>query len=194
MYVIAGLGNPEVKYNGTRHNAGFGVIDVLAERLDIDVSKIRDRGLIGTGRTPAGERIVLVKPLTYMNNSGECIRPVSAYYKIDTTKELIVLSDDIALDVGRIRVRPGGSAGGHNGLKSIIAQLGHDSFSRVRIGVGKKPPRYDQVDWVLGHFPKEEVPAVQEAMERAADAVLCILSEGVETAMNRFNANNKEVS
>ena len=187
MYLIAGLGNPEVRYNGTRHNVGFGVIDELAERLGIDVSRVRSKGLTGTGRTESGERIVLCKPITYMNNSGECIRPVADYYKLDTTRELIVISDDIELDVGRIRVRPGGSAGGHNGLKSIIAQLGHDRFTRIRVGVGRKPPRYDQVDWVLGHFPEEEIPVMREAMELAAQAALMVISEGTEAAMNRYN-------
>ena len=162
MYLIAGLGNPEKKYNGTRHNVGFGVIDVLSEKYDIDLTEAKFKGLYGKGRI-AGERVILLKPLTYMNLSGESIRPLADYFKIDTESELIVISDDIELDPGVIRIRPGGSAGGHNGLKNIIAQLGHSNFARVRVGVGKKPPRIDLVDWVLGHFDEEDTDTTDAA-------------------------------
>ncbi|WP_408069527.1 aminoacyl-tRNA hydrolase [Butyrivibrio sp. JL13D10] len=186
MFLIAGLGNPEKKYNATRHNVGFGVIDVLSEKYDIDLTEMKFKGMYGKGRI-GNEKVILLKPLTYMNLSGESIRPVADYFKIDTKTELIVISDDIDLDPGRIRVRPGGSAGGHNGLKNIIAQLGHDEFSRVRVGVGKKPPRIDLADWVLGHFDKEDTEYVKEAMEHAADAVRLIMEEDVNAAMNKWN-------
>ena len=186
MYLIAGLGNPEKKYNATRHNVGFGVIDVLSEKYDIDLTEMKFKGMYGKGRI-GNEKVILLKPLTYMNLSGESIRPVADYFKIDTKSELIVISDDIDLDPGRIRVRPGGSAGGHNGLKNIIAQLGHDEFSRVRVGVGKKPPRIDLADWVLGHFDKEDTQYVMEAMDHAADAVRLIMEEDVNAAMNKWN-------
>ncbi|WP_026657728.1 aminoacyl-tRNA hydrolase [Butyrivibrio sp. AC2005] len=186
MYLIAGLGNPEKKYNATRHNVGFGVIDVLSEKYDIDLTEMKFKGMYGKGRI-GNEKVILLKPLTYMNLSGESIRPVADYFKIDTKSELIVISDDIDLDPGRIRVRPGGSAGGHNGLKNIIAQLGHDEFSRVRVGVGKKPPRIDLADWVLGHFDKEDAQYVMEAMDHAADAVRLIMEEDVNAAMNKWN-------
>ncbi|WP_044915069.1 aminoacyl-tRNA hydrolase [Butyrivibrio sp. WCE2006] len=191
MYLIAGLGNPEKRYNATRHNVGFGVIDVLSEKYDIDLTEMKFKGMYGKGRI-GSEKVILLKPLTYMNLSGESIRPVADYFKIDTKSELIVISDDIDLDPGRIRVRPGGSAGGHNGLKNIIAQLGHDEFSRVRVGVGKKPPRIDLADWVLGHFDKEDTAYVMEAMEHAADAVKTIMEEDVNAAMNKWNGVKPE--
>ncbi|WP_026509611.1 aminoacyl-tRNA hydrolase [Butyrivibrio sp. LC3010] len=191
MYLIAGLGNPEKRYNATRHNVGFGVIDVLSEKYDIDLTEMKFKGMYGKGRI-GSEKVILLKPLTYMNLSGESIRPVADYFKIDTKSELIVISDDIDLDPGRIRVRPGGSAGGHNGLKNIIAQLGHDEFSRVRVGVGKKPPRIDLADWVLGHFDKEDTAYVMEAMEHAADAVKIIMEEDVNAAMNKWNGVKPE--
>ena len=190
MFLIAGLGNPERKYNATRHNVGFGVIDYLSEKYDIDLTEMKFKGMSGKGRI-GNEKVILLKPLTYMNLSGESIRPVADYFKIDTRSELIVISDDIDLDPGRIRVRPGGSAGGHNGLKSIIAQLGHDEFSRVRVGVGKKPKQWDMVDWVLGHFEGEDATLIKESIENAAGAVTCIMEEGVDSAMNKFNGKNK---
>ncbi|MBE5842657.1 MAG: aminoacyl-tRNA hydrolase [Butyrivibrio sp.] len=186
MYLIVGLGNPEKRYNGTRHNVGFGVIDYLSEKYDIDLTEMKFKGMYGKGRI-GNEKVILLKPLTYMNLSGESVRPVADYFKIDTESELIVISDDIELDPGVIRVRPGGSAGGHNGLKNIIAQLGHDKFSRVRVGVGKKPPRIDLADWVLGHFDDEDTAYIKEAIEHAADAVSVIMEEDVNAAMNKWN-------
>ncbi|WP_026526691.1 aminoacyl-tRNA hydrolase [Butyrivibrio sp. VCD2006] len=186
MYLIVGLGNPEKKYNATRHNVGFGVIDVLSEKYDIDLTEMKFKGMYGKGRI-GNEKVILLKPLTYMNLSGESVRPVADYFKIDTKTELIVISDDVELDPGRIRVRPGGSAGGHNGLKNIIAQLGHDEFARVRVGVGKKPPRIDLADWVLGHFDKQDVAYMKDAMDHAADAVRVIMEEDVNAAMNKWN-------
>lgn len=186
MFLIAGLGNPEKKYNGTRHNVGFGVIDYLSEKYDIDLTEMKFKGMYGKGRI-GSEKVILLKPLTYMNLSGESIRPVADYFKIDTKTELIVLSDDVELDPGIIRVRPGGSAGGHNGLKNIIAQLGHSDFARVRVGVGKRPRQIDMVDWVLGHFDDEDTVYIKEAIEHAADAVSVIMEQDVNAAMNKWN-------
>ncbi|MCR5656723.1 MAG: aminoacyl-tRNA hydrolase [Butyrivibrio sp.] len=191
MYLIAGLGNPEKRYNGTRHNVGFGVIDYLSKKYDIDLTEMKLKGMYGKGRI-GDEKVILLKPLTYMNLSGESIKAVADYFKIDTKTELIVLSDDIELDPGRIRVRPSGSAGGHNGLKNIIAQLGHSEFARVRVGVGKKPPRIDLADWVLGHFDEEDTVYIKEAIEHAADAVCVIMEEDVKTAMNKWNGVKPE--
>ncbi len=186
MILIAGLGNPGKKYEGTRHNSGYGALDVIAKRNHIVFSEEKHKGLYGKGMI-GSEKVVLVKPLTFMNLSGECIRELCDYYKIDTGRDFIVLYDDISLPPGMLRVRSKGSAGGHNGIKNIILHLGHEEFSRVRIGIGEKPAGYDLADYVLGHFDKEDRALMDEAFERAADAVECILENGVETAMNRFN-------
>lgn len=185
MKIIAGLGNPALKYGGTRHNVGFGVIDELSDRWNIRVADSRMRGLSGSGII-AGEKIILLKPMTFMNLSGESIRPFMDYYKL-TPDELIVCYDDISLDVGMIRVRGKGSAGGHNGMKSIIQHLGTIDFPRVRIGIGAKPPQMDLADYVLGHFPADELPIIRGAIKDGADAVEMILEEGIQPAMNRFN-------
>ncbi len=187
MFLIAGLGNPETKYNATRHNVGFGVIDELSDRYGIDVRTGRFKALIGKG-TIDGTQVMLMKPLTYMNNSGEAIRAAADYFHIDTAWELIVISDDTELEVGRIRIRPSGSSGGHNGLKSIISHLGHDGFTRIRVGVGRKPEGADQVNWVLGHFDKDDIPVMKDSIKRAAEAAAVIVGDGVDAAMNTFNA------
>ena len=186
-YVIAGLGNPKKEYENTRHNVGFDVVDLLADRHGIRVNEARHRGLVGKGII-AGQKVILLKPLTYMNLSGESIRDVVQYYKLDPSAQLVVLCDDINLDPGVLRIRKKGSAGGHNGLKNIIAQLGRDDFCRVRIGVGSKPEGYDLADYVLGHFGRAEKQVMQEAVGRACDAVETILADGPDAAMNRFNA------
>ena len=188
MVVIAGLGNPEKKYFGTRHNVGFAVIDALSDKYGIELTETKFKGAYGKGRI-GNERVILLKPLTYMNLSGESIRPICDYFKVDSKEDLIVISDDVDLDAGKIRVRPKGSAGGHNGLKSIIAQLGHSEFSRIRVGVGKKPKDYDLADWVLGHFEGEDAVSIKEGMDRAVLAVEEIISEGVDSAMNKYNGN-----
>ncbi len=190
MIVIAGLGNPEKKYFGTRHNVGFDVIDVLSDEYNIGLTETKFKAAYGKGRI-GNERVVLVKPLTYMNLSGEALAPLCNYFKVDSKKDLIVISDDVELDVGMLRVRPKGSAGGHNGLKNIIALLGHDEFSRVRVGVGKKPKEWDMVDWVLGHFQDEDAKTIEEAKKRAAEAAVWIIENGTESAMNKFNGRNK---
>ena len=190
MFVIVGLGNPEKKYFGTRHNVGFDTIDYLSDKYNIGLTETKFKAAYGKGRI-GNERVILVKPLTYMNLSGEAVAPICNYFKIDSKTNLIVISDDVELDVGNLRVRPKGSAGGHNGLKNIIAQLGHDEFSRVRVGVGKKPKQWDMVDWVLGHFEGEDATLIKESIENAAGAVTCIMEEGVDSAMNKFNGKNK---
>lgn len=186
MYIIAGLGNPGREYVNTRHNVGFDVVDKLAEQENIDVLEKKHKALIGRG-VVSGRKCVLAKPQTFMNLSGESVRALLDYYKADEQTELIVISDDISLDVGQIRVRKKGSAGGHNGLKNIIAHLGHDSFIRVKMGVGEKPKGWDLVDYVLGRFSAPEREQMDEAVLRAAEAVRVIVDQGADAAMNQFN-------
>ena len=187
MYIIAGLGNPTKEYENTRHNIGFMAIDALAEKYNISVMECKHKALIGKGMIN-GNKVVLVKPLTYMNLSGEAIRSVIDYYKVDETQELIVIYDDISLDVGQLRIRKKGSAGGHNGIKNIIAHLGHDTFQRIKIGVGEKPKGYDLADYVLGHFNKEELAIMKDSLEQV-DGAICMMLEGrVDQAMNDYNA------
>lgn len=186
MYIIAGLGNPGREYENTRHNIGFDVIERLAEQENIDVLEKKHKALIGKGIV-AGQKCILAKPQTFMNLSGESVRALLDYYKADETSELIVISDDISLDVGQIRIRKKGSAGGHNGLKNIIAHLGHDSFIRVKMGVGEKPRGWDLVDYVLGRFSAPEREVMDEAALRAADAIRMILTQGADAAMNEYN-------
>ena len=186
MYIIAGLGNPGREYQNTRHNIGFDVIDMLAGQEHIDVLEKKHKAVIGKG-VVAGQKCILAKPQTFMNSSGESIRALLDYYKSDGTEELIVISDDISLDVGQIRVRKKGSAGGHNGLKNIIANLGHDSFIRVKMGVGEKPKGWDLVVYVLGRFSAPEREVMDQAAERAAEAIRTIITQGADAAMNEFN-------
>lgn len=186
MYIIVGLGNPGREYGNTRHNIGWDVIDVLADRAHVDVLEKKHKAIIGKG-VIAGQKCILAKPQTYMNLSGESVRELVDYYKIDEETELIVISDDVSLEVGQIRIRKKGSAGGHNGLKSIIGHLGHDTFQRVKMGVGEKPKGYDLADWVLGHFSKEERKLMDDAAKRAAEAIELMITEGADVAMNRYN-------
>ena len=187
--IIAGLGNPGMKYAGTRHNIGFAVIEELAERHGIRLTDGKFRGRIGTGII-GGTKVLLVQPQTFMNNSGECIGPLCGYYRTEP-EDLLVVYDDVALDTGRIRIRKSGSAGGHNGMKSILSHLGTQSFPRLRIGVGKKPAQMDLADHVLGHFSREDLTAVRKAVGEAADAVEMVLAEGIDIAMNRYNVNRE---
>ena len=186
MYIIAGLGNPGKQYEETRHNIGWQVIDELAGKYNIRVTESKFKGLIGKGMI-GGEKVVLVKPLTFMNLSGECIREVTNFYKIDETSQLIVVADDISLDVGQIRMRKKGSAGGHNGLKNIIQHLGTEGFQRIRLGVGEKPKGYDLADYVLGHFSKEEEAFIKEGIGKAIEAAEMMLAGETDRAMNEFN-------
>ncbi len=186
-WLVVFLGNPGPKYSGTRHNAGFMVCDVLEKRLGVQVNRLKNKAL--TARcTLGGQETLLVKPQTYMNLSGEAVRPLADFYKVPAD-HILVVSDEMALAPGRIRLRPGGSAGGHNGLKSIIAHLGTEAFPRLRLGVGAPPhPDYDRADWVLGTLKNQDAEAFAAAAERAADAIECCLRDGVDQAMNRYNS------
>lgn len=186
MYIIAGLGNPTSQYVGTRHNVGFDVIDKLADKYNISVTEKKSKALCGKG-VIEGQKVILVKPQTYMNLSGESIRPLIDYYKLDPETEFLVIFDDISLDVGKLRIRKKGSAGGHNGVKSLITHLGTQNFQRIKVGVGEKPKEYDLADYVLGHFSKEEKVKMQEGYDAATEAVVMILQGEIEAAMNRFN-------
>ncbi len=186
MYIIVGLGNPSKEYENTRHNIGFDTIDAIADKYNINVMELKHRARIGKGYI-GGDKVILAKPLTYMNLSGESVRAIIDYYKAEPETELIVISDDISLPPGQIRVRKRGSAGGLNGLKNIIKHLGSENFQRIRMGVGEKPKDYDLVDWVLGHFNKEDRKAVDEAIGKAVAAVEMMLKDGADAAMNEFN-------
>ena len=190
MFVIVGLGNPTAQYEGTRHNAGFDVIDVLAEKYNISVDARKCRAFCGKG-VIAGQKVLLVKPQTYMNLSGESVGGIVNYYKIDPESDLLVIYDDISLDVGQLRIRKKGSAGGHNGIKSIIAHHGTTVFPRIKVGVGEKPKNYDLADYVLGHFSKQERELMEEGYEHASDAVEQIVQGEIEAAMNVFNKKVK---
>ena len=186
MYIIAGLGNPEEKYRATRHNVGFDVLDALADRHDIRISVKDNLAMTGKGYI-CGQKVLLAAPMTYMNKSGDSIWRLVDYYKVDPASELIVISDDIALPAGGLRVRPGGSAGGHNGLKSIIGSLGRQDFTRVRVGVGDKPAGSDLAAHVLGRFAPEDRKLVDETIIKACDAIETIITDGTDKAMNKFN-------
>ena len=185
-WIVVGLGNPGGQYEHTRHNVGFDAADELAERCRVPLQRLKFRALTNTV-TLGGQKVLLMKPVTYMNLSGEAVREAAAFYKVPPA-HILVISDEVALPPGKLRVRKGGSAGGHNGLKNIIAHLGSDQFPRIRLGVGQKPhPDYDMADWVLGKPQGEDKKAVEAAVVRAADAVECLLAKGPEEAMNRFN-------
>ena len=186
IWLIAGLGNPEAKYNGTRHNAGFAALDSLAAKWGIQVSKAKFQGLWGQGEAD-GHKVCLLKPLTYMNLSGDSIAPMAAFFKIPPAY-VIVLCDDITQPPGKLRIRPSGSAGGHNGLKSIIARLGTDQFPRIRIGVGAKPrPDYDLADWVLGRLPEADAKALADRSDDIAAAARLIMDGRLPEAQNKYN-------
>ena len=185
-WMIVGLGNPGQQYASTRHNTGFMTLDLLAQRLQVQVSKERFQALTAQA-VYEGQKLLLVKPQTYMNASGLSVEPAAHYYKLPPER-ILVLFDDISLPVGKLRIRKNGSAGGHNGLKSLISSLGSDQFPRVKIGVGAKPhPDYDLADWVLSTVSKTEWPDYQSAMEHAADAALCIVKNGCEKAAAEYN-------
>ena len=191
MFIITGLGNPDRQYEGTRHNAGFDVIDRIAEKYNIAVDTKKHRAYIGKGIID-GQKVILAKPQTYMNLSGESIRSLVDYYKIDEENELLVVYDDISLDVGRLRIRAKGSAGGHNGIKNIIAHIGTQVFPRIKVGVGEKPKGYDLADYVLGHFSKAERERMEEGYDHAVRAAEMIVSGQLSEAMNEFNRKKKE--
>ena len=185
MFLIVGLGNPGSKYAKTRHNIGFRVVDALAERVGAKIDTDKHKGLIGKGMI-GGEKVIFAKPLTYMNSSGECVRSVADFYKIPA-ENVIVVYDDISLDVGKLRIRKKGSAGGHNGIKSIIAHLGTETFPRLKFGVGDKPKGMDLADYVLGNFSAEDEAVLKSEIIRACDAVECMVTEDCDVAMNKYN-------
>ena len=190
MFVIVGLGNPEKKYEGTRHNIGFAVIDALADKYNISIKEKKHKALCGTV-VIEGVKVMLVKPLTYMNLSGDSVADVMNFYKLDPEDDMLVVYDDISLAPGNIRVRKKGSAGGHNGIKSIIARCGTQNFMRVRVGVGEKPEGWDLADHVLGHFSDEDSRLVREAVDDAIGAIVMMSQGDVDQAMNNYNAKKK---
>ncbi len=185
MKIIVGLGNPGLKYAGTRHNTGFSVLTGISDKYNIPINKKECKALTGHG-VIGGEKVVLAMPQTYMNLSGDAVLELVHFYKC-TAEDVIVIYDDTDLDVGRIRIRKQGSAGGHNGIKSIISCLGTEEFDRVKVGIGHKPADWDLADYVLGRFPKEELPLLRETVEKAVDAVTAIVEDGADLAMNHFN-------
>lgn len=185
-WVVAFLGNPGLKYNGTRHNAGFMAADAMEKKLGVSINKMRFKALTQTADI-GGKKVLLMKPQTYMNLSGDAIVQAANFYKVPPER-VIVVSDETALPIGRLRIRRGGSAGGHNGLKSVIARLGTDQFPRIRLGVGDKPhPDYDMADWVLSAFKGQDAADMELVAKKAADAVECYITEGADRAMNKFN-------
>lgn len=190
MFIIAGLGNPTKEYEGTRHNVGFQVIDKIADKYNISVDGKKCRAYVGKGIIE-GQKVLLVKPQTYMNLSGESIRGLVDFYKIDPESELLVIYDDISLNPGQIRIRKKGSAGGHNGIKNIISHLGSDVFMRIKVGVGEKPKGYDLADYVLGHFKGEDRIQIEEGYEKAVTAAGEILKGEIDAAMNEYNRKVK---
>lgn len=191
MYIITGLGNPKTEYKNTRHNIGFDVIDVLADKYQIAMDMKKHRAVCGKGMIE-GEKVVLAQPQTFMNLSGLSVVELVNYYKIDPARELIVVYDDVDLSPGQIRIRKQGSAGGHNGMKSVIGGLNTEEFIRVRMGVGEKPKMYDLADYVLGHFTKEEREVVDQAIIRATEAIRVIITEGPDKAMNLYNRKTEQ--
>ena len=186
MFIIAGLGNPERKYDGTRHNIGFSAITAISDAYNIPLGIREHKALCGKGYIE-GQKVLLAQPHTYMNLSGESIKELVDFYKVDSGSRLIVIYDDIKLPPGRLRIREQGSAGGHNGIKSIIACLGSQSFLRIRIGVGGKPDGRDLAGYVLGRFAREEEPVIREALQNTVEACKVIMLEDARAAMNRFN-------
>ena len=189
MYIIAGLGNPDGRYENTRHNVGFEVIDILADRMGILVEEKKHKALCGRG-VLEGQKVILLKPQTFMNLSGESIRAAADFYKVEPENVLVVY-DDISLEPGQLRIRAKGSAGGHNGMKNIIAHLGTQEFPRVKVGIGEKPKGMDLADYVLSCFSKGEQELMDQAFKEAARAVAVILGQGIESAMNEFNTKKK---
>lgn len=190
MFLIAGLGNPDRKYEKTKHNMGFDAVTELIDRYRIPSSGISMKGMYGK-TSIEGQKVMVLKPLTYMNLSGDAISAYVHYYKLDAEKDLIVIYDDTDLSVGQIRVRKSGRSGTHNGMRDIVAKLGTEKFCRIRVGIGKRPEKMDLVDYVMSPFPKEERALIDEALKKAADAAVMIIRDGVEAAMNFYNKKEK---
>lgn len=191
MFLIAGLGNPDKRYEKTRHNIGFDTIDAIADKYGIRVNEKKYKALCGTG-VIEGTKVLLAKPQTYMNLSGESIAEIVQFYKLDPEEDMIVIFDDISLAPGNIRIRKKGSAGGHNGVKSIIACTGTQNFMRIKVGVGEKPKEWDLADYVLGRFGEDERKAVEAAVGDAGEAAVLMMQGQTDTAMNQFNAKKQE--
>ena len=189
MFLVVGLGNPGDKYEGTRHNVGFEVIDVLSKDFGIAVTHSEHKGLVGKG-VIEGHKVILVKPQTFMNLSGECVRELLDYYDIDPMTQMVVISDDVTLSTGNIRIRKKGSAGGHNGLKSIIAHTGTTEFTRVRVGVGEVPHQGDMINHVLGRYDTKDRERVDYSFSKAKGAVLDFLNDDIDGAMNKYNVKD----
>jgi len=185
MYLIIGLGNPEEEYSKTRHNMGFNTINKLAEQYNIEISRSKYQGLYENAIIE-GQKVILVKPQTYMNLSGECVRQFVDFYKIEK-ENIIIIYDDMDFEPGQVKVRKKGQAGGHNGMKSIIQNLGTDEFPRIRIGIGRPEHNGDEINYVIGAIPEEEIPKLNEGIEKAKEAVIEILRNGIDSAMNKFN-------
>ena len=185
MFLIVGLGNPESEYANTRHNMGFDTINKLAKQYEIEINKNKFKGIYGIGMIE-NEKVILLKPQTYMNLSGESIIEIIQFYKI-SLENIIVIYDDMDIEPGKIKIRKKGSAGGHNGMKSIIQMLGTDEFTRIRIGIGRPMHSGDEINHVIGAIPEEEIPKLNEGIEKAKEAVIEILKNGVDNAMNKFN-------
>ena len=190
MFVIVGLGNPGKKYENTRHNAGFIMIDALADKYGIRISEKKHKALCGTG-VIEGVKVLLVKPETYMNLSGESVGEIMNFYKLDPEEEMLVIYDDISLAPGNIRIRKKGSAGGHNGIKSLIAHTGTQNFMRIKVGVGEKPKDWDLADYVLGHFSEEDKKELDAVTKNVLEAAVLMMQGDVDKAMNDFNAKKQ---
>ena len=185
MYLVIGLGNPEAEYSKTRHNMGFNTINKIAQQYNIEINKNRFQGLYESA-VIEGQKIILVKPQTYMNLSGNCVKEIADFYKVQK-EEILVIYDDMDIEPGKIKIRKKGSSGGHNGMKSIIQMLGTEEFPRIRIGIGRPEHNGDEINYVIGAIPEEEIPKLEEGVEKAKDAVIEILKNGIDSAMNKLN-------
>lgn len=185
MYLIIGLGNPEEEYSKTRHNMGFNTINKIAEKYDIKMNKTKFKGIYESAIIE-GQKVMLVKPQTYMNLSGECVKEFVNFYKIEK-EEIVIIYDDMDIEPGKIKIRKKGSSGGHNGIKSIIENLGTEEFPRIRIGIGRPTQKDDKINYVIGAIPEEENQKLQEGVEKAQEAVIEILKNGIDNAMNKLN-------
>lgn len=185
MYLIIGLGNPESEYSKTRHNMGFNTINKIAQQYNIEINRSKFQGLYESAIIE-GQKVILVKPQTYMNLSGNCVKEIVDFYKIPK-EEILVIYDDMDIEPGKIKIRKKGSSGGHNGMKSIIQMLGTEEFPRIRIGIGRPEHNGDEINYVIGAIPEEEMPILDEGVEKAKEAVIDILKNGIDSAMNKLN-------
>ena len=185
MYLIIGLGNPEEEYSKTRHNMGFNAINKIAEKYEIEMKKTKFNGIYGSGNIE-GEKVMLIKPQTYMNLSGKCVKEFLDFYKIEKDK-MIIIYDDMDVKPGKIKIRKQGSAGSHNGMKSIISEIQTQEFPRIRIGIGRPIHENDKINYVIGNIPEEEMEKLEKGIEKAKEATIDILAKGIDHAMNKFN-------